>query len=487
MQTSDNTNKNRKANTIGIENTNINSNINTNLNTATDAAAMPNADMDTMTNSDAGNRVLENIVRILKKNDKITAWTISENINSSSELFFIKEQLDMNRKANTHEFTIQVYTDFVEEDIKYKGNASCTVGISDSEEEIEHKIEDALFSASFVKNKWYDLPVNHGEAPLSIKKFDNLSDLERRFDEIHNILYADYGFTSKVNSCEIFAIEGSRRIITSKGTDILYPYSEFTFEVVTDCNTGSEPVEIFNGYYLTHIDADKIREIIAKQLLETEGRSKAVRNPKLTNQRVILSGDAVEDFLSFYLSQASDYFVYSGISNARLGEHFQKEDAKERLSLVLNPALDCSIKARPVDGEGRILKRYELYQEGKVVNLKTSARFSHYLGIEHLGNCFTFEVKGGDTELQEYMCGDYIEILAFSSFNLDEETGDFGGEFRLAKQVKDGEVAFITGGSISENVMKIQNIMHFSKEISERKCSKAPKAIIMDGITVAGE
>lgn len=456
-------------------NKNMNMNTNKNMNTKTSRMESPNKEK------------LNEIVEILKGEGKISAWKVSENRNSSAELFFIQDRLDMNRSANTHEFSVSVYKDFIEEGIEYRGDASCIIGISDEESEIRKKIEDALFSASFVKNKWYDLPSNHNELPLEIKKFDNLSDLEDRFSEIHKIIYDDYGYASKVNSCEIFAIEGTRRIITSKGTDVLYPYSEFTFEVVTDCNTGSEPVEIFNGYYLTHIDTDRIREIISKQLMETEGRSRAVRNPKMTNQRVILSGDAVEDFFTFYLSQASDYFVYSGISNARPGENFQKEDAKEKISLVLNPALDCSIEARPVDSEGKILKRYELYRDGKTVNLKTSARFSHYLGVEHLGNCFTFEVKGGDTELREYMSEDYIEILAFSSFNLDEETGDFGGEFRLARQVKNGELSFITGGSISENIMKIQNSMRFSKEITERKSSKAPKAIIIDGITVAGE
>lgn len=256
-------------------------------------------------------KTLETLIGILNREHQnpdrpISDWTISEIQNRATELFFIEDRLDLNRSVRTHEFSVSVYTDFTEDEVKYRGHASCIVGISDHPEEIEKKIEYALFSASFVKNKWYDLPVNHavnhGETAVEMTRFENIADLETRFEEVHNIIYADYGFASKVNSCEIFAIEGTRRVITSKGTDVRYPYSEFTFEVVTDCNAGDEPVEIFNGYYLTHIDSEQIREIIKKQLLETEGRSKATRNRKLENQRVILSGDAVEDFLSFYIS-----------------------------------------------------------------------------------------------------------------------------------------------------------------------------------------
>ncbi|MDO4754589.1 MAG: metallopeptidase TldD-related protein, partial [Bacillota bacterium] len=391
--------------------------------------------------------MMDKIIGILKGKSEISAWTISESEDTSVELFFIREKMDMNRMTNTHEFSVRIYVDFTEDHVQYKGHSSCVIGISDSLEEIENKIDSAVFSAKFVKNKWYDLPANPSNEYTKNRKFSNIDDLKDQFPVVHKIIYDDYGTRSKVNSCEIFAVEGTRRTVTSKGTDISYPYSEFTFEVVTDCNQGNEPVEIFNGYYLTHIDHEQIRTIIKKQLSETEGRSVAVRNPKLTNQRLILSGDAVEDFLFYYISQASDYYIYTGVSHAKRGENFQKEDAKEKLNLTLNPTLDCSIYARPVDTEGKIMKSYNLYTDGKVTNIQTSAsRYSHYLGVENMGSCSTFEVKGGDTALSDFMKEDHIEIIAFSSFNIDMETGDFGGEFRLAKQVVGGKTHYLTGG-----------------------------------------
>lgn len=430
--------------------------------------------------------MLLEIKKLLENNTKISAWVINENISSSSELFFIKDKLDMNRACDTKEYHISIYVDFKENDILYKGDSIVVISASDSIEEIQTKINDAVFYAGFVKNKWYDLPTNESNVIKEINSFKNLSILKKDYETIFNVFFKDYGYESKVNSCEIFAIEGLKRVISSKGTDVSFPYSRFIFELVTDCETGFEPVEIFNGYYLTEIDLELIEVLIKKQLSETYERSKAIRNEKLENKRVIISGNAVEEFLKFYIDQATDSSIYQKISKAKLNENFFN-NSKEKLNIVMNPYLSSSINSMPVDAQGKILKPYVLYEDGVLKNLKTSARFSHYLNVENLGNVNTFEVKGGEVSLNEYIKDDYIEIMEFSSFIMDTNTGDFGGEFRLAKVVENGKESFITGGAISENIFDIQNEMLFSKETLVYKSSICPKAIILDNITVSGK
>ncbi len=430
--------------------------------------------------------MLLEIKKLLENNTKISAWVINENISSSSELFFIKNKLDMNRACDTKEYHISIYVDFKENDILYKGDSIVVISASDSIEEIQTKIDDAVFYAGFVKNKWYDLPTNETNAIKKINSFKNLSILKKDYEKIFNVFFKDYGYESKVNSCEIFAIEGLKRVISSKGTDVSFPYSRFIFELVTDCETGLEPVEIFNGYYLTEIDLELIEVFIKKQLSETYERSKAVRNEKLENKRVIISGNAVEEFLKFYIDQATDSSIYQKISKAKLNENFFN-NSKEKLNIVMNPYLSSSINSMPVDAQGKILKPYVLYEDGVLKNLKTSARYSHYLNVDNLGNVNTFEVKGGEVSLNEYIKDNYIEIMEFSSFIMDTNTGDFGGEFRLAKVVENGKESFITGGAISENIFDIQNEMLFSKETLVYKSSICPNAIILDNITVSGK
>ena len=431
--------------------------------------------------------MINKIIDLLNRKKDISAWTLTETRSSSKELFFIKEKLDINRATDIHEYSLRIFVDFEEDGEKYKGDSAILLSSTDSLDEVEEKIDVAIFSSSFVKNKWYDLPENDGKNYIKITKYSNLSDLEDKYDDLYKLLYKDYGFTSKMNSAEIFAIEREKRVLTSKGVDVTYPNSEFTFEIVTDSNSGQEPVEIFRDYSLTNIDLEKIEEIVKAQLEETDGRSKATRNKKIENIRTILVGDAVEEFLSFYVYQASDNMIYNKISKFESGKNFLGEDAKEKLNIRLNPSLESSTFAVPVDPEGKRLEAYTLYEDGVCRDIRSSSRFSHYLGIENKGTVNTFEVEAGDLSLEDYKKEDYIEILAFSSFLMDPVTGDFGGEFRLARYVHDGVEEYITGGAISENIFKRQKEMRFSKEKDFGKLSSIPKAVIFDNVNVSGE
>lgn len=431
--------------------------------------------------------MIDKIRKILVRVENVSDWIIIKDIRKSTEIFLIKDKVDMNRACNFEEYRVRVFVDFEENGKKFKGDSNVMIGVSDTENEIEEKIKEAVFAAGFVKNDWYDLPEKEEGDYVEIKSFETNKDLKDKFEELHTVIYKDYNYQAEVNSCELFAIEDLNRVVTSKGVDVEYPKSEFSFEIVTDSNIGKEPVEIFNGYYLTNLDLVEIEKIVDKQLMETEGRSKAVRNKKLENMRVIISNEAVEEFLHFYLQQASDSSIYQKISKAKIGENFQKADAKQKLTFKINPALATSIDARPVDGEGKKLSEYNLYKDGVVEHLVTSSKFSHYLGVENKGMCTTFEVEAGDVPVSEYKKGNYLEVYAFSAFLMDATTGDFGGEFRLAKLVEDGKESYVTGGSISENIFKVQNTMMFSKEKAIRRNSVTPQAIIFDGFTIAGE
>lgn len=424
---------------------------------------------------------------ILDTMPSVSAWLINKEEKCTAELFLIQDKVDMNRACDSEEYVVKVFADFNEGDTKYKGDATCTIGASDSEAEIRQKLEKAALSASFVKNPWYDLPENDDSPVLKPVTFPTIAELKAQFANLHKIIYKAYPYQSKVNSCELFASQSYYHVLSSKGVDVNFERSAFSMELVTESEIGKEPVEIFKPYNLSRLDLQKVESIVDKQLMETEGRALATRNPKMENMRVILSGDAVEEFLYFYWEQANASSIYQKSSRAELGKAFQSESAKESLTMRINPALVNAINASPVDSEGKKLKAYTLFDKGVVKNIVGNAKFSHYLGVENLGNCNIFAVEAGKESLTSYMQGEYVEILGFSSFLMDSTTGDFGGEFRLAKHIKDGKVSYITGGSISETVFDVQDSMHFSSELEERNHSLAPKAIILDGITVAGE
>ncbi len=430
--------------------------------------------------------MIDKIVNIVKNNTELSDYVLTQSVTSSKELFLIKDQLDMNRGTDIEEYTLTVYVDFEEDGVMYRGDSLVNMSRLDSEEEIQEKIDMAVRSAKYIKNKWYPLTKNDDNNYSELEEFDNMQTLSDNYARLNEVIYKDYGFDSRVNSCEIFAVDGYKRVVSSNGTDCKYKVGEFTFEIVTDCNTGSEPVEIFNGYYLTDMNLEKIEKIVKDQLLQTDARSKSKRVEQMSNLNVLLRGDAVEELLDFYLTQASALSIYTKVSRAEIGKSLQSEDAITKLNIKVNPFLKNSIYRRLVDSQATKLSKFNLFEEGVCKNLVSDAMYSHYLGVENKGNVSTFEVAGGEKSVDEFLSEDHLEIITFSSFNLDSTSGDFGGEFRLAKLQINGEVSYITGGAISENIFDVQNRMEFSKELVERKTSLAPEAIRFHVNSVSG-
>lgn len=429
--------------------------------------------------------MLSRMKAILEAEKALSAWIITETNVKSSELFFIGDRLDMNRASSVLEYDLKIYVDFEEGGVKYKGDASFHLGPTASEEEIRTELARAVFSAGFIKNKYYDLPEKE-ENYIDIEASNPIADMELNYEALAKIFFKDYGYEARLNSLELFAVQGYKRVLSSKGVDVSYPYSEFSFEIVTDSDKGAEPVEIFRDYTLKNLDLARIEELYKRQLMETEGRMRATRCKKLDNIRLIISGPAVEEFFQqFYLYQALDSRIMKGISRVKIGKNFVGDGAAQSLTINMNPALGSSAHASPVDAEGKKLEFYPLFENGIARNIRSSSKYAYYLGLENRGLIECFEVDGGERSIDEYRKGNYIEILTFSSFLMDDVTGDFGGEFRLAKLVMDGEESYVSGGAVSENVFKVQDKMLFTKERETRAYSIAPSSIIIEGVNIA--
>lgn len=416
------------------------------------------------------------IKNILDNNKEVSDYIIKYVETESKEVFLIEDKIDMNRYCLSKEYLVKIYVDF---DV-YRGNASVNITVSDSFSEIEAKIKSAISDAKYVRNKFYPLPFGKKIMPMASSNV--VSKFKENFDAIYDVFFREKNQKVKINSLELFAKEKKIRLLASNGVDTSYGTSNFLFELVTEAKSEDEDVEIFNFYSLSDIKLDEIKDIIQRQVLETEKRCIAKKNLGMQNTKLILSSNDVENFFAFYLAQASDQMIFNKISKAKLGEKFLI--GAEKINLRINPFLANAVDRRPVDDEANALVPYVLYKDNVLVNLISGAKYSHYLGIENLGSSKVFELDGGRFSEAELRQGNYIEILAFSSFFMDETTGDFGGEFRLARQVKDGIESFITSGSISLNIFDLAEKMFFSSETKPRFNSLAPCIVVFEDVNI---
>ncbi|MCI8645102.1 MAG: TldD/PmbA family protein, partial [Lachnospiraceae bacterium] len=96
------------------------------------------------------------------------------------------------------------------------------------------------------------------------------------------------------------------------------------------------------------------------------------------------------------------------------------------------------------------------------------------------------KVEAGNVSIEQMKEQPYLEVVNFSDFQMDWFTGHFGGEIRLAFLYDGKTVTPVTGGSVNGNIFEAQKSLVFSKEMQVEKDFEGPKAVAMDGVSVAG-
>ena len=99
-----------------------------------------------------------------------------------------------------------------------------------------------------------------------------------------------------------------------------------------------------------------------------------------------------------------------------------------------------------------------------------------------LGNV---KVEGGKNTFKELKKGPHLELRVFSDFQMDEWTGDFGGEIRLAVYSDGTKEIPVTGGAVAGNIKKVQQSMQLSSELEISGNFICPKAVRLFGVTIA--
>lgn len=425
----------------------------------------------------------EKICKLLKENKDLSGYSVVFSNTVSKEAFFIKDKLDMNRGKEVFHVLLTVYKDFEIDGKKYRGSATCKVSPQDDDSTIKQKISDSIFAAGFVKNEWYPLPKS------AECKVDSKIDHKELLDSLlkmKNSVYSKNETKANINSVEFFASSTFVEVVNSEGLDVSFIESKNEAEVITDAK-GTEEVEIYGYEAYGKVCEASLKEAVQEQLNNTGERAIAKKAAHIDSINVILRGSAVPSFFDFYITQTSSSNVYSGQSRAKKNENFQGVIKGDALNIALEPKLENAVHSASYDREGNHLKRTVLYDNGVVQTYHGGTRYAHYLGIEPTGDISNFEVDAGSLSYQSDMkAKPYVEILMFSDFFMDATTGNFGGEFRLARYFDGKETHIITGGSISGNMFKVQSEMYFSKELMTKDGYKGPKAIFLPNIEIVG-
>lgn len=430
--------------------------------------------------------MIDKIKNILSDNSDIDDWKIVEQTISSDELFFVRKSLDMNRAKEVHHFHVTVYKDFEEDGVKYRGSSLVKIHPSMSADEIKSAVDEAVFAAGFVKNRYYPIaePSDDNPVPLQNNEFSD----ESQPGLVDSILKADSMENGWINSWELFLSRIHTRIMNSKGVDISFKNNKGSFEFITNWKGNSEEIELYKYLEFAKPDPAFLSNSVVNMLNDARERANAKNTTPSGNMAVLLTGESVVDIFRYYYMQSSARYAYEKTSTIKTGENIQGEKPiGDLISLTLQPSLQDSAESAPFDEDGVSLKPVTIFDRGVLKRYWGDIRYSYYLGVEPTGIIKNMTAGTGSKSIAELKSGPCLEVSIFSDFQMDPVSGDFGGEIRLGWYFDGEKSTPITGGSISGNLNALQKEMYFSKETQKINNFAGPKAIKLMNISVSGQ
>lgn len=432
--------------------------------------------------------MLKRIEQILKNQKGISGYKICESRIESSELFFVKKNVDMDRAKNVKHFIVTVYLDYEEGGNKFKGSATTNVDPTMNDCEIEKVISEAAFAAQFVKNPYYPLTKPAASyQPMAESKFAKES-LPYWMNEITKAVYKnDIYEKGGINSCEIFLNKIDTHIVNSEGVDARAIHYEGMVEFITSWKEEGEEIELYRCVNFSDFDPEVISSEVKVMIEIAKEKAIAKNTPELKKIPVILTREAVKDFFGFYYTKSKAEAVYNKISTWNLGDNIQEREGKgDLITMTLNPFLQNSTASRGFDEDGFPLEAVNIIDQGVLKKYIADTRYAHYLAVEPTGSISNIVVNGGSRTLLELKQEPHLEAAAFSDFSVDHLSGDFCGEIRLAWYFDGEKTIPVTGGSVSGNITRLQNELYLSKELQKDNNFEGPKAVKLKNVTIAG-
>lgn len=432
--------------------------------------------------------MIEEIKKALSTIKELHGYKIVEITTESNELFFVKNNLDMNRGKKVHHFKVTVYKKFVAEGKEYFGSSTALIHPTMERTEIEAALQSSFFSAGFVKNQMYPLAKPVKDVPSNIENEFSKNPLSYWMPMLTNAIYAkDTYEKGSINSTEIFLDHSTYHIVNSEGVDVSFQGYAGEVEFITNWKEQGEETELYRDIKFSSPNLSLLADVVEKTLMLSKEKALATPTPALGSFTVLLTGEPVKELFGYYLTKASAQSVYEGTSTAKLKENIQGEDVKgDLLTIALDPMLAASVSSAPYDEDGTPLSKVSLYEKGILKQYWGGIRHAHYLNVPPTGIIKNMIIEGGEYCSHEFKKEPYLELVTFSDFQLDSLTGDFAGEIRLGFYFDGKSTRPVTSGSISGNIKEVQQEMYFSKELQMENDFVGPNTVKLLHVSVAG-
>ena len=449
----------------------------------------------------------ETIKAVLAARPGVADWLLVELRKSGSEIYLIGDQTDISRAVESLNYTLLVYVDSETSGQQSRGEARVTLHPTMSEEEVARAVDRAIFAASRSRNPWYGLPEGapplvalppggfEGRSPASWAAelrdaILDAADPSKGLAERPGAMKGALASAPRLNSLELFLTKRETRILSSRGVDVGFSSHEGYIEYVVEAEGEAGEVELFDDLRFSEPDFDRIGGEIEGALALVGERAHALPLPALADLPLILGGKEAASVLAWFFDNADAGRMWLGSSPFALGASVHGDSARageyDPIELAAEAILRGHPASAPFDEEGVPLARHPLVQGGELRGLAGSSRYSSYLKLPVVGGYRLFSVGAGSLGLDAMRARPHLEVARFSDFNVDPDSGDFGGEIRLGWHFDGKRRVPISGGSVTGSLFENRGRLRMSSEIGLAGSMLGPRNILLPAVSITG-
>ncbi len=425
----------------------------------------------------AENMALNRLLNILKTSGA-DAWEVTDEQEKGWEFYLIRHALDQNRVKQLETFRVKVYKKFDD----CLGSAAAPIPADADEAEMKRIVTGLCQDATYVRNPFYTLNKPEQGNRLYGGQVESVDLKAISGNFLKTIAEVPETDSEDLNSCEVFVSEKRVRFLNSEGIDVTAIYPSSMVEAVVNARKDGHEIELYRMYECGTCDREQLTRDLAETMRYGRDRLATEPTPALGTADLILSTDDSSAVYEYFIYRLATGMVYRGISDWKTGDTVAPENMTIRTAAFLPNSSNNSL----YDSEGARIRDVTLIDQGKAVRYWGSRQFSQYLGLDDSFIANNFVVSGGTETAEEVRRGDYLEVVEFSDFQVDDVTGDIAGEIRLGYLHRDGKTIAISGGSVSGNMNELVKSMQFSAESRQYDNMRIPAVTRLNGATVTG-
>ncbi|MFN3411145.1 MAG: metallopeptidase TldD-related protein [Exilispira sp.] len=430
----------------------------------------------------------QKLIDFLNK-ENLYFWSVKSTFIKRAESYFIFGKPESKRYGEFEKHTIFLWVINEDRDQKFVGSSTITISEKSNDDEIKRMIDDAITSASLVKNPFFEIPSQKFEYPdfsnadISIK--NNPVEVCEKISE--KIIRSSSSLQNvKLSTTELFVSYIEEKLTTSSKNTYKFEKTNLMLEGVFLAGRNLETESFFtiDAVFIEDLNIEKILNDQAKYAIDCIDAK-----PLPTGKYNVIFGlEALENFFGFFYTHSNAVSVYNKFSLLKLNEKISKNIPEPSLNIRVEPLLKGGLYSAISDQFGIPLKPFAIIENNILKNYVAQLQYSQYLNIPYTGPATNYIIEKGDISIDQLMSNENtVLLLRFSAFSPKDITGDFSSEIRLGYITKNGKRIPVKGGSVSGNIRNLIHSMKLSNNIIKIGNYIGPDGIYLEGVDIAGE